>query len=482
MTNAQVSPGEVDAEADDAANDADTNTVSQSATPWSEKTEQQRPSAGGTPTVTGSPASGASGNGSEAPGSGPAPAAPATAPPPSSPGRPAGVSAPPPSDVYVPTYTSPAPDQPGPREHTDPTPQTDAPSLPDPSPQPPDAGGLPELDPETIARLAPIALTAGAMALGTLPMIASAIAGLAGGGGNSGGNTGNAAGGLTPEAQQAIAVLQKLKAAYGDGPSDDPEVKALRRELGSKATGKGTTSSAVKARQRFQHNAATAFVNLDNELAAYISGLAGTSKVDNNAVTSLLREVDTALAALGPQAYTQAGQQKVHQILTAALQKAHTIVTGTHDTATDTANAINRLTAQYLYNINGKVAPGSAKTATPAAQKAVSVALAQVGDPYVWGAEGPNSFDCSGLMQYSVSAAGGRIPRTAREQYRQLPKVQPADIRPGDLIFPDAQFNGGNPTHVVMYIGNGRCVEAPQPGGRVHVVPLPRGYHATRWS
>ncbi|MFE9575193.1 DUF4226 domain-containing protein [Nocardia sp. NPDC006044] len=482
MTNAQVSPGEVDAEADGAANDADTDAASRSATPWSDKSEQQRPRADSTPALTGPPAPASSGNGSETPSSGTAQAAPSTA-------RDRSPGAPPSTDAYVPTYTSPAPDQPTPQEQGESAPPTEAPAEPDSAPQPPpDAGGLPELDPDTIARFAPVALTAGAMALSALPMIASAIAGLAGGGGNSasapanGGNSGNTAGGLTPEAQQAIAVLKQLEAAYGDSPSDDPEVKALRRELGIKTSGKGSTSSAVKARQRFQHNAATAFVNLDNELATYITGLAGTSKVDNNAVTSLLREVDTALAALGPQAFTQAGQQKVHQILAAALQKAHTIVTGTHDTATDTANAINRLTAQYLYNINGKVAPGSSRTATTAAQKAVSVALAQVGDPYVWGAEGPNSFDCSGLMQYSASAAGGKIPRTAREQYRQLPKVQPADIRPGDLIFPDAQFNGGSPTHVVMYIGNGRCVEAPQPGGRVHVIPLPRGYQATRWS
>ncbi|MEV6140711.1 C40 family peptidase, partial [Nocardia sp. NPDC051990] len=115
-----------------------------------------------------------------------------------------------------------------------------------------------------------------------------------------------------------------------------------------------------------------------------------------------------------------------------------------------------------------------------AAQKAIQVALSKRGVPYVWGATGPNSFDCSGLMQYAAAQAGVKIPRVSQDQYQQLPKVNPADIRAGDLIFPDAQFNNGNPGHVMMYIGNGQCVEAPRTGDVVKVVNLPRGYHATR--
>ncbi|MFI7672039.1 C40 family peptidase, partial [Nocardia sp. NPDC049526] len=151
-------------------------------------------------------------------------------------------------------------------------------------------------------------------------------------------------------------------------------------------------------------------------------------------------------------------------------------------TASDTANAINRLTNQYLYNIAGKKYAGAAAGTSAAAQKAIQVALAQLGDPYVWGAEGPNSFDCSGLMQYAAAQAGVNIPRVASAQYQQLPKVNPADIRPGDLIFPDSEFNNGSPGHVMMYIGNGQCVEAPHTGDVVKVINLPRSYHASRWS
>ncbi|WP_330257109.1 DUF4226 domain-containing protein [Nocardia sp. NBC_00565] len=328
---------------------------------------------------------------------------------------------------------------------------------------------------------------AGAMALSMLPMIASALAGLGSGSGSGSGGSGSEGSsgdsGLSPEAQEALKTLKTLAAVYGDGDSSDPEVTALRKELGVNGSGSGSTATSIKARQLWQANAATAFNNLDNQLATYITGLAGNHKVDKKAVVALIREVNVALAELGPQAYTKAGQQKVHQILTTALQKAHSIVSGTTTSAKDTANAINRLTGQYLYNLNGQEYPGGTGTSTSAAaQQAIKVALAQVGDPYVWGAEGPGSFDCSGLMQYAAAKAGVKIPRTAAQQYQQLPKVNPKNIQPGDLIFPDSEFNGGNPQHVMMYIGNGQCVEAPRTGLNVRVRALPSSYHASRYS
>ncbi|WP_327113553.1 DUF4226 domain-containing protein [Nocardia sp. NBC_01730] len=194
-----------------------------------------------------------------------------------------------------------------------------------------------------------------------LPMIASALAGLGSGSGGTGGGTaapvagadGTTAGGVSPESERALKVLKLLQAVYGDGDSSDPQVKQLQQQLGV-SSGSGEGASAIKAKQMFQRTAATAFNNIDNQLLTYIRGLAGNNKVDKKAVTRLLREVNVALAELGPQAYTKAGQQKVHQILTAALLKAQAIVSGGQTNATDTASAINRLTAQYLYNIAGK--------------------------------------------------------------------------------------------------------------------------------
>ncbi|MFD8258251.1 NlpC/P60 family protein [Streptomyces griseoluteus] len=103
-------------------------------------------------------------------------------------------------------------------------------------------------------------------------------------------------------------------------------------------------------------------------------------------------------------------------------------------------------------------------TGTSAGAKAVAFATAQLGKPYVWGAEGPDSFDCSGLTSQAWADAGTPIPRTSQEQWRQLSHVDVTEMRPGDLIiyFADA-------THVGMYVGDGKIIHAPRPGRTVTV-------------
>lgn len=102
-----------------------------------------------------------------------------------------------------------------------------------------------------------------------------------------------------------------------------------------------------------------------------------------------------------------------------------------------------------------------------AGERAVAYALAQLGDPYVWGAQGPDSFDCSGLTSQAWLHAGKPIPRTSQEQWRQLPKVSLDRLRPGDLViyYPGA-------THVAMYLGKGLIIQAPRPGSVVKVSPV----------
>jgi hypothetical protein len=82
---------------------------------------------------------------------------------------------------------------------------------------------------------------------------------------------------------------------------------------------------------------------------------------------------------------------------------------------------------------------------------------AELGKPYVWGDEGPNSFDCSGLVQYTLAKVGLSAPRTARAQQAwATPVAQPA---PGDLVF------WGTPaTHVAVYVGGDQVINAPRPG------------------
>jgi peptidoglycan DL-endopeptidase CwlO len=99
--------------------------------------------------------------------------------------------------------------------------------------------------------------------------------------------------------------------------------------------------------------------------------------------------------------------------------------------------------------------------------RAVRFAVEQLGKPYEWGAEGPASYDCSGLTSVAWARAGTAIPRTSQEQWARLEHVPLGQLRPGDLVvyFPDA-------THVAMYLGDGMVVQAPRPGADVKVSPI----------
>ncbi|MFE2294233.1 NlpC/P60 family protein [Streptomyces sp. NPDC059452] len=100
--------------------------------------------------------------------------------------------------------------------------------------------------------------------------------------------------------------------------------------------------------------------------------------------------------------------------------------------------------------------------ATSAGKAAVAFATAQIGKPYVWGATGPGSYDCSGLTSKAWAAAGRPIPRTSQEQWRLLPRIDIQDMRPGDLIIYHADAS-----HVGMYVGDGTMVHSPRPGRNV---------------
>jgi len=98
---------------------------------------------------------------------------------------------------------------------------------------------------------------------------------------------------------------------------------------------------------------------------------------------------------------------------------------------------------------------------------AAQFAYSQRGKPYVFGADGPDSYDCSGLTMAAWKAAGVSIPHNAAMQYNSMPHVSRASLSPGDLVF----SNGLG--HVTIYIGNGRVVSAPTSGRNVEVQNLP---------
>ncbi|MEV7237719.1 NlpC/P60 family protein [Streptomyces sp. NPDC051020] len=165
--------------------------------------------------------------------------------------------------------------------------------------------------------------------------------------------------------------------------------------------------------------------------------LAARQKKQRDTAQSRLRKVEALLAKLSAEQIAQVSQLEQQ----------------TTDKAQDTL-----------------VTSGALSLARPPSQEgdeAVKYAVRQLGKPYVWGAEGPGSFDCSGLTSQAWANAGHAIPRTSQEQWKQLRKVPLNALRPGDLViyFPKA-------THVALYVGNGLVVQAPRPGSQVKISPV----------
>ncbi|MEU1403493.1 C40 family peptidase [Streptomyces sp. NPDC005728] len=166
--------------------------------------------------------------------------------------------------------------------------------------------------------------------------------------------------------------------------------------------------------------------------------LAGQQRKQRNDVTARLADVERLLASLTPEQLSALARLE---------QK-------------DVAAAQDRLIT------SGAPADNRPPSSTEA-DRAVRYAMGQIGKPYQWGAEGPKSYDCSGLTSQAWEHAGTPIPRTSQQQWARLKRIPLTALRPGDLVvyFPEA-------THVAMYVGDGQVVQAPRPGGKVTLSPL----------
>jgi cell wall-associated NlpC family hydrolase len=113
--------------------------------------------------------------------------------------------------------------------------------------------------------------------------------------------------------------------------------------------------------------------------------------------------------------------------------------------------------------------PGPSSAVAPDSRAAAAVAAARsaLGRPYVWGANGPGGFDCSGLMQWSYAQAGVGLPRTSQAQRYAGRRVPLSQAQPGDLV-----VYRSDASHVAMYVGNGRVIHAPHPGAAVRYDPV----------
>jgi len=125
-----------------------------------------------------------------------------------------------------------------------------------------------------------------------------------------------------------------------------------------------------------------------------------------------------------------------------------------------------------------RTAGGDAEGEEVTASRVAEIALDLEGTPYRFGGEGPNGFDCSGLVHYVYEQAGIDVPRTARGQYEAVDPLYRHQIRPGDLVFFRTQ--GVFVSHVGIYVGDDRFVHALKPGQPVKTAELDARYWQRR--
>jgi peptidoglycan DL-endopeptidase CwlO len=210
---------------------------------------------------------------------------------------------------------------------------------------------------------------------------------------------------------------------------------ASLQEQAARANLKAQTSAA-QAQVRQVASAQQAVSNLASQLTAEQSQITGR-------IATLVAQQEAAAAA--------AAQQAAQQRLAAAQAAAQ---------------------AQALAASSGSSGSTGGSFGPPppvgsGASGAVAAAESRVGDPYVWGAAGPDSFDCSGLVMWSYAQVGISLPHFSGAQYADTTHIPMSDLEPGDLVFP---ADPGE--HVAMYVGNGMIVQAPYTGANVQVVPL----------
>ncbi|MEU7055261.1 NlpC/P60 family protein [Streptomyces sp. NPDC046197] len=175
-------------------------------------------------------------------------------------------------------------------------------------------------------------------------------------------------------------------------------------------------------------------------------------------LSKLNTEEKARLAAIEEQKREQAARRAAELAKQQAQEQAAQRQNSTSAPATGTSGSAGP--AGSSGSSTGSSSSGSSYTSK--ADKALAFARAQIGKPYVWGATGPGSYDCSGLTQAAWRAAGVSLPRTTYDQVNAGTTVPLSEARPGDLVFFYDDIS-----HVGLYIGNGMMIHAPKPGAYV---------------
>jgi cell wall-associated NlpC family hydrolase len=203
------------------------------------------------------------------------------------------------------------------------------------------------------------------------------------------------------------------------------------------------------------------------DVAQQATEAAATAKAAaDKAAADAQAQVDQVAAQQADLQSQIAGYQADYDRLTAEQQQQARLLAEQHATVVDDRSAPAASRADRV-PAAAPAAPAVAVPSSGGAQAAVKAAMAQLGDPYVWAAAGPDAFDCSGLTQFAYAAVGVSLPHSSSAQARMGQAVSRDQLQPGDLIGFYSPVS-----HIGIYIGNGQMVHAPTSGDVVKVVNI----------
>lgn len=276
-----------------------------------------------------------------------------------------------------------------------------------------------------------------------------------------------AAGQVYDQEEQAYAQLQqKIDALQSTISQQNQQIAQLDRTIG------------LQAAQQYQNGGVsnTLALALSASPATYLDKVAGQNEVAAQEAAQLKTVAADQAALRQEQALAATLIQQQQQALSAAQaakKQADALTEAAKQLVADLTPA-----EQQMVNIGsgGMWTHYTGSLPVPSGRAAIAVeyAEAKVGDSYVTGGNGPNVFDCSGLVQEAWKAAGVSIERTSFQQWDSLPHISKSQLQPGDLVYflePGASAADG-PGHVAMYIGNNMIIQATHPGSYVEWASL----------
>ena len=275
---------------------------------------------------------------------------------------------------------------------------------------------------------------------------------------------------LVAQAKQLEFEINSLSEQY-DGLRIQLTRAKANAKIAQQAASRGQAALAV-GQQAIAQLAAANYMNsgLDPTFQALTTGNPGQFLSQASAIAEMDQSSGVMVSTLSHQVEQALRDKETAQQQIAAVNALENQMNGKKKlilAKIDKVNSAAMKQAMDVFEQTGQYPKVTIPTANTVGAQALQAAISRLGYPYIWGAAGPTSFDCSGLMMWAYQQVGISLPHFTVSQYNSGVHVSRNDLEPGDLV-----FFFPNISHVGMYIGNGMMIDAPNFGEDVKVQPI----------